>query len=554
MKNVKKKLTTIPVVDIFAGPGGLGEGFAKAGFNIALSIEKDPVACNTLRIRKFFHLISSNKHQGNYFRFLKGEIDLEQLKSKSSDYWNKAEVSVLEAELGNPEHEKKICKAIETVINQSGEFILLGGPPCQAYSIAGRSRSLGVGQTRYVEEKDVKRTREEIKKERAKLFYADKRHHLYLEYIKILANYQPNIFIMENVKGILSAKKGHGSKEGIFEEIIKGLEDPDQISGISRDSSTKKSYELFSLSNEPKVDLIKEVIYNPRDFLVKCEDYGVPQNRHRIIVMGIRSNASFTPNILEKKSQKNSVRNAIGHMPKLRSAVSKTSLEDTFENWASTIENEYKSSLYGKTDDEFNLDDIVRTIVFSNRILSRGARHIKKKRGRPLGSELEEWYLDKRIRGWIQHETRSHMASDLGRYLFCSAFALRHKRSPKINEWQGDLERLKPKHLNVTKDSIGDILTTKGHNDRFKVQTWDKPSSTIVSHISKDGHYYIHPDPLQCRSLTVREAARLQTFPDNYFFSGNRTQQYHQVGNAVPPYLAWQIAKLILNMNKVESD
>ena len=110
----QKDIISLPVVDIFAGPGGLGEGFARAGFDISLSIEKDPIACNTLRIRKFFHLISSNEHQKYYFRFVRGEIDLEQLKNKSPDYWNKAKISVLEAELGNPEHEKKICESIET--------------------------------------------------------------------------------------------------------------------------------------------------------------------------------------------------------------------------------------------------------------------------------------------------------------------------------------------------------------------------------------------------------------------------------------------------------
>ena len=152
-----------------------------------------------------------------------------------------------------------------------------------------------------------------------------------------------------------------------------------------------------------------------------------------------------------------------------------------------------------------------------------------------MRNRLSDWYIDTRLGGVIQHETRSHMRSDLHRYLFASAYGRAKGLSPKIADFPAPLL---PKHDNVSSEKVP-------FADRFRVQLENSWSSTVVAHIAKDGHYFIHPDPSQCRSLTVREAARLQTFQDNYFFAGNRTEQYTQVGNAVPPLLARKIASVV---------
>ena len=139
--------------------------------------------------------------------------------------------------------------------------------------------------------------------------------------------------------------------------------------------------------------------------------------------------------------------------------------------------------------------------------------------------------------GVCNHSTRGHIAKDLQRYLFAACFADVKKASPKLSDFPTNLL---PLHKNVKEG-----LSENKFADRFRVQLSNFPASTITSHISKDGHYYIHPDPTQCRSLTVREAARIQTFPDNYYFCGPRTAQYIQVGNAVPPLLGKKIATVV---------
>ena len=148
-----------------------------------------------------------------------------------------------------------------------------------------------------------------------------------------------------------------------------------------------------------------------------------------------------------------------------------------------------------------------------------------------------DWYLDSRLQGTLNHEARTHRKDDLWRYLFAACFRQTSDKPFRINDFP---RGLKPNHENVKEESDSYKFA-----DRFSVQTKDAPSRTVVSHIRKDGHYYIHYDPVQCRSLTVREAARLQTFPDNYLFEGSKTDQYEQVGNAVPPLLSYQIAQQV---------
>jgi DNA (cytosine-5)-methyltransferase 1 len=160
--------------------------------------------------------------------------------------------------------------------------------------------------------------------------------------------------------------------------------------------------------------------------------------------------------------------------------------------------------------------------------------------GRARPKRYSTWFCDPKLQGICNHESRGHIRSDLHRYFFAAVFARSLGRSPLLEDFP---KALLPKHQNVS-----DSLKETKFNDRFRVQIAGRPATTVVSHISKDGHYYIHYDPSQCRSLTVREAARLQTFPDNYLFEGPRTEQYKQVGNAVPPLLASQIARIVSNL------
>jgi len=501
-----------PIIDIFAGPGGLGEGFSalkskdgKAIFKIKLSIEKDEFAHKTLELRAFYRQFSFGQVPVSYYQYLRGEIKKDELFIRHPTEYINAQKEAWLAELGKTNRDLVKSRIVES-LNGAANWVLIGGPPCQAYSLAGRSRMLGGYSGEYE---------------------TDPRHFLYREYLHILAEHQPPVFVMENVKGLLSSQI---NQQKTFELILADLRNPSNAVGGKPDSAL--SYKLFSISHENPENL--EDI-KPEDFIVHSEEYGIPQARHRIIILGIRSDVYKTnPSMLVKATEPIPIESVIGDLPRLRSGLSKE--KDSAEEWRDAIK-EIEEAKWVKSN-YLGLGEIVKSAL--RRVgasLNRGERFISET---VTPKEHHSWYFDKQLNGVCNHETRSHIRKDLHRYFFASVYAREIGRSPTLNDFP---KELLPKHENVTY-----ALGNSKFNDRFRVQISGRPSTTVVSHISKDGHYYIHYDPSQCRSLTVREAARLQTFPDNYFFEGNRTQQYHQVGNAVPPLLANKIAKIVYNV------
>lgn len=505
--------TKILVIDLFAGPGGLGEGISETvdsggdkPFEIGMSVEKELAAHRTLTTRSFFRKIRALPGGlERYHQYLNGEITRNYLFELFPQQFKQASLETL----NGPKELGKDNEVIHTRIQQlmdkhQGPKVVIGGPPCQAYSLAGRSRNAGIKN--YKAEKD-------------------ERSFLYLEYLKVLSIAQPDVFIMENVKGILSARI---NGKLMFPQILEDLRNPGRVTGIQN----LLGYKIYSLVT-PAEDSNNPEYQDSSNFLIKTENYGIPQARHRVILLGVRNDLGKAPQILEQIHRQVSVKEVLNDLPQLRSGLSKQ--KDNQADWESTIlEN---SILIQRLLGEKFGDKKASTLDLSPKmeLVRRSSKIANTQQNLP--KYLRWWYLNDAPRCVLNHETRGHMASDLLRYGFSSAFTkLNHGISPKARDFPIELA---PKHGNWNSGT---------HSDRFRTQSANKPASTITSHISKDGHYFIHYDPQQCRSLTVREAARLQTFPDNYFFEGNRTQQYVQVGNAVPPYLAFKIGKIVLDL------
>ena len=508
----------INVVDIFAGPGGLGEGFARYSpsdtredrpFRVVLSAEKDPAAVRTLRLRKFYHLCeTASGVPDSYYDYLRGDR-AEPFDQDTEELWARACAETKPLELGTSSGDAQLGNWLRDNLEGNTHWVLIGGPPCQAYSLAGRSRNKGVHG--YAPEQDD-------------------RHFLYQHYLRILAEYEPAVFIMENVKGILTSQVGG---ELIFPTILRDLSEP----GRAIQEASGVRYHILPLSSTSSTLESRDA----RDFVVRAENHGVPQARHRVILLGIRED--LQPGPIDGLHRGCLVS---GHV-KL----------DPFLKGLPPVRSGTRS---GTSDNAAWAEEVVHAVQqFASQGLSRrwkdamlrnfrarapdefphgcGGPFVPHKRNRTGQSKPQKklfgWLNAPRLGGFVNHEARSHMSSDLVRYLFASTFAHELGHSPSAREFPAVLA---PMHRNWHSGAFA---------DRFRVQAFGKPSTTITSHISKDGHYYIHPDSSQCRSLTVREAARLQTFPDDYLFEGNRTEQYVQVGNAVPPFLARQVADIV---------
>jgi len=402
-------------LDIFSGAGGLTEGFIRAGFHMIAHVEKEYSASLTLKTRIAYHYLKSKNKLDIYYSYLRQEISRNELYSCIP---KKLLKTVINKEI-NDKTISEIFEEIDLLLENKKIDILIGGPPCQAYSLVGRA-VLG----------------NKIKK--------DHRNYLYKQYLKFLKKYSPNYFVFENVRGMLSAKDENGNN--IFKNIINEMND---------------------------------LGYNVNYKLLDAKDFGVPQSRKRVIILGWKKNINFSfPNF-------DKIENGI-------------TLNELFKDLPKLHAGERIDFIYIKK--KINISSLKKLNI-----------------------------LDKNSDIITQHISRPNKKEDLEIY----KIVLAEKKKGKSLKYT-DL----PKELIFHKNLYSFL-------DRFKALDGEGISHTMLAHISKDGHYYIHPDIFQNRSITVREAARIQTFPDDYFFEDSRTAAFVQIGNAVPPLMAEIIARVL---------
>jgi len=422
--DIKNKEHTF--IDLFAGAGGFSEGFVQAGFKPIAHVEMNSFAAKTLETRNGYYYLKSTGKLGAYYDYLEGNISREQLLSNIP----KNILNTVMCETMSDSTLPKLFKNIDTLLGSrkiEKVDVIIGGPPCQAYSLVGRAQSSHM-ETPMAE---------------------DPRNDLYKLYARFLKHYQPKMFVFENVMGIESANEGR-----TWINIQKYLK--------------RVGYEIECHEQNSKT-------------------FGVLQNRRRMIVVGWLKKSDMKYPTFNNVNVNAIVNDLFVDLPKL------------FPGESSKIYASSKMSRYVKQNNIRVKEDVLTL-----------------------------------------HVSRPNKERDITIY----------KRA--IELWQDGHKRL---NYNNLPDELKTHKNRKSFLDRFKVVEGDESyCHTILAHISKDGHYFIHPDLEQHRSITVREAARIQTFPDNYFFEGPRTAQYVQIGNAVPPMMAKGIAEGIINeLRRIEN-
>ena len=408
---------TFNFIDLFAGAGGLSEGFIRAGFTPIAHIEMNKYACDTLRSRMAYHYLKQHNRLEEYIKYLKEKQEGES----GQKLWEKVPDEVIDSVINKEISDETLAdifiKVDKLKGNKQVDFII-GGPPCQAYSIVGRAR----------DPKNMKK---------------DPRNFLYKYYLQILKRYEPKMFVFENAPGMLSAQNGIH-----LENILKGID--------------KAGY---------KIELKK----------LKASDYGVLQNRERVIIVGWRKELNLKYPELEKEENPYKI------------------LPDLF------------SDLPERQQGEGSLTDIVQYVA-------------------PATGYLQQSKVRNSLDFTTQHIARPHNLIDLE--IYKRAIKLWLEKKARLN--YADLPPELQKHNNK-----------QAFLNRFQVVNHEGCCHTVVAHIAMDGHYYIYPSLKQIRSITVREAARIQSFPDDYYFEGSRTAAFKQIGNAVPVILAEKIANKI---------
>lgn len=404
-------------IDLFAGAGGLSEGFTSIGFNPVAHVEMNRDACETLKTRAVYYYLKDNNKLSEYKKYLRGELSKEELYSMVPEI-------VLKSVIHQTMSEENMPALFELVDElkkeQSIEHIdlIVGGPPCQAYSLVGRA---------------VKRDN----------MVGDPRNHLYKLYIEVLKKYTPTMFVFENVPGLLTANDGQ-----YFEDMKIAFKD----AGYTIDHS-----------------------------VLNAKNFDVLQDRRRVILIGWKKELKYQYPVFEEKVSTHKVADLLSDLPAIQSG-------EENNNYSSSELNAYL-----------------------------GVTGIRK------FDDILTW-----------HVARPHIDRDREIY------------RKVITAWFEDKKRIK------YTDLPEELCTHKNRSaflDRFKVVASDMPAChTMMAHISKDGHYFIHPDINQARSITVREAARIQSFPDDFYFEGSRTAAFTQIGNAVPPLMAKGIAIKIKEM------